>query len=81
MIPLKTNMAIKHPPFEDVFSIEHVDLPMSCWFSGVYEIPIQELPRREGGSIVQSRRTPFWDSWSFFFSFEFEVGRKLTTKV
>ena len=26
----KTNMAIKHPPFEDVFPIEHEDVPMSC---------------------------------------------------
>ena len=48
---------------------------MSCWFSGVYEIPIQELPRREGGSIVQSRRTPFWDSSSCFFRWNLRLGK------
>jgi len=28
--PLKTNMTIETPPFEDVFSIENGDFPMSC---------------------------------------------------
>ena len=28
--PAKTNMALKNPAFEDVFPIEHGDLPMSC---------------------------------------------------
>ena len=36
--PKKTNMTIKHPPFEDVFPVENGDFPMSCWFSGVYGI-------------------------------------------
>ena len=28
--PWKTNMTMKHPPFEDVFPIEHGDFPTSC---------------------------------------------------
>ena len=32
--PKKTNMTMKHPPFEDVFPIEHGDFPMSV-FRGV----------------------------------------------
>ena len=28
--PPKTNMTMEHPPFEDVFPIEHGDFPMSC---------------------------------------------------
>ena len=28
--PPKTNMAMEHPPFEDVFPIENGDFPMSC---------------------------------------------------
>ena len=28
--PPKTNMAMEHPPFEDVFPIENEDFPMSC---------------------------------------------------
>ena len=28
--PPKTNMTMEHPPVEDVFPIENVDLPMSC---------------------------------------------------
>ena len=27
---LKTNMTMKHPPFEDVFPIENRNFPMSC---------------------------------------------------
>ena len=37
--PLKTNMTMENPPFEDVFPIENGDFhdfPMSCQFSGVY---------------------------------------------
>ena len=30
-LPLpKTNMAMEHPPFEDVFPFENGDFPMSC---------------------------------------------------
>ena len=28
--PLKTNMTMENPPFEDVFPIEHGYFPMSC---------------------------------------------------
>jgi len=28
--PLKTNMTVENPPFEDVFPFEHVDFPMLC---------------------------------------------------
>ena len=28
--PLKTNMTLENPQFEDVFPTEHGDFPMSC---------------------------------------------------
>ena len=33
--PPKTNMAMEHPPFEDVFPIEDGDFILPCQFSGV----------------------------------------------
>jgi len=30
LTPLKTNMTLENPPFEDVFPIENGDFPMSC---------------------------------------------------
>ncbi len=30
LTPLKTNMTMETPPFEDVFPIENGDFPMSC---------------------------------------------------
>ena len=30
--PVKTNMTLENPPFEDVFPIESRDFPMSCFF-------------------------------------------------
>ena len=36
--PVKTNMTVENPPFEDVFPIENGDFPMLCLFSGVYMV-------------------------------------------
>ena len=59
--PPKTNMAIENPPFEDVFSIENVDFPMSCWFLGVYWFPtIWKIETHWRCSLGPRGWTIFW---------------------
>ena len=56
--PKKTNIPMENPPFEDAFSIEHGDFPMSCQFSGVYNpVLIGELH-----VLMASTNPPFFFS-------------------
>ena len=36
----KPNVAMKHGPFEDVFPIEHGDIPLLCKFARGYHVSI-----------------------------------------
>ena len=37
--PLKTNMTMEKPQFEDVSRIKDGDFPLSCYFSGGVSLP------------------------------------------